>query len=90
MAKNCAASIDNKNGAEAKDWKKGVEVRVVRNCKGRKHSNYAPEEGNRYDGIYKVLFLCLVYSLLSKFTEFHETLQAFRYQYVDDPYFQVT
>lgn len=29
-------------------------MRVVRNCKGRKHSEYAPEEGNRYDGIYKV------------------------------------
>lgn len=26
----------------------------VRNHKGRKTSKYAPEEGNRYDGIYKV------------------------------------
>ena len=26
----------------------------VRNHKGRKNSKYAPEEGNRYDGIYKV------------------------------------
>ena len=29
-------------------------MRVVRNCKERKISKYAPEEGNRYDGIYKV------------------------------------
>ena len=27
----------------------------VRNHKGRKTSSYAPEEGNRYDGIYKVV-----------------------------------
>ncbi len=30
-------------------------VRVVRNYKGRKSSESAPEEGNRYDGIYKVV-----------------------------------
>ena len=30
-------------------------MRVVRNYKGRKSSEYAPEEGNRYDGIYKVV-----------------------------------
>ncbi len=28
---------------------------VVRNYKGRKKSVYAPKEGNRYDGIYKVV-----------------------------------
>ena len=28
---------------------------MVRNWKGKKHSEYAPEEGNRYDGIYKVV-----------------------------------
>ena len=28
---------------------------MVRNWKGKKHSKYAPEEGNRYDGIYKVV-----------------------------------
>ncbi|KAK2491768.1 hypothetical protein MC885_011406, partial [Smutsia gigantea] len=41
--------------AEAKDWRSGKPVRVVRNVKGRKHSKYAPMEGNRYDGIYKVV-----------------------------------
>lgn len=53
MAKNCNEPI-NEKGAEAKDWRGGKPLRVVRNCKGRKHSDYAPEEGNRYDGIYKV------------------------------------
>ncbi|KAK3584575.1 hypothetical protein CHS0354_024623 [Potamilus streckersoni] len=55
LAKNCDAPLDNKKGAEAKDWKAGKPVRVVRNCKGRKHSDYSPEEGNRYDGIYKIV-----------------------------------
>ena len=48
--------INTKNGAEAKNWKSGKPVRVVRNCKLAKHSKYAPVEGNRYDGIYKVLY----------------------------------
>ncbi|KAJ8306437.1 hypothetical protein KUTeg_016982 [Tegillarca granosa] len=55
LAKNCNAPIDTKKGATAENWKDGKPVRVVRNCKGRKHSKYAPEEGNRYDGIYKVV-----------------------------------
>ncbi|XP_064113052.1 E3 ubiquitin-protein ligase UHRF1-like [Macrobrachium nipponense] len=54
LALNCNVPI-NKNGAEAKDWRGGKPVRVVRNEKGRKHSKYAPEEGNRYDGIYKIV-----------------------------------
>nr|QVX32599.1 UHRF1/2 [Platynereis dumerilii] len=55
LARNCHAKLNPKDGATAEDWKKGKPVRVVRNCKGRKHSEYAPEEGNRYDGIYKLL-----------------------------------
>ncbi|KAL8608900.1 hypothetical protein ACOMHN_063029 [Nucella lapillus] len=55
LAKNCNVAIDGKNGAEAKNWQGGKPVRVVRNCKGRKHSKYAPEEGNRYDGIFKIV-----------------------------------
>ncbi len=35
-------------------WINNKPARVVRNYKGRKNSEYAPEEGNRYDGIYKV------------------------------------
>lgn len=55
LALNCNAPINDKDGATAKDWRAGKPVRVVRNAKGRKHSKYAPEEGNRYDGIYKVV-----------------------------------
>lgn len=55
LARNCNAALDKVNGNEAKDWRGGKPVRVVRNCKGRKHSKYAPEEGNRYDGIFKVV-----------------------------------
>uniref|UniRef100_A0A8C9X0J2 E3 ubiquitin-protein ligase UHRF n=1 Tax=Sander lucioperca TaxID=283035 RepID=A0A8C9X0J2_SANLU len=55
VALNCNVPVNDKNGAEAKNWKAGKPVRVVRSCKGRKHSKYSPEEGNRYDGIYKVV-----------------------------------
>uniref|UniRef100_A0A7N6BD34 E3 ubiquitin-protein ligase UHRF n=1 Tax=Anabas testudineus TaxID=64144 RepID=A0A7N6BD34_ANATE len=55
LALNCNVPVNDKNGAEAKNWKEGKPVRVVRSCKGRKHSKYCPEEGNRYDGIYKVV-----------------------------------
>ncbi len=54
LALNCNAAVNEKEGAEAKDWKAGKSVRVVRSSKGRKHSKYSPEDGNRYDGIYKV------------------------------------
>lgn len=46
--------MNEKDGADAKDWKAGKPVRVVRSSKGRKHSKFCPEDGNRYDGIYKV------------------------------------
>ncbi|CAH0547983.1 unnamed protein product [Brassicogethes aeneus] len=55
LALNCYAKFNDKEGAESADWKKGKPVRVVRNYKLAKHSKYAPKEGNRYDGIYKVL-----------------------------------
>lgn len=55
LAINCNASVNEKDGAEAKNWKGGKPVRVIRSCKGRKHSKYSPEDGNRYDGIYKVV-----------------------------------
>ncbi|XP_050425724.1 E3 ubiquitin-protein ligase UHRF1-like [Adelges cooleyi] len=54
LALNCNAKIDEK-GATAADWKNGKPVRVVRNYKLSKHSKYAPETGNRYDGLYKVV-----------------------------------
>ena len=46
LALNCNAKL-NKDGAEAKDWKGGKPVRVIRSYKGRKHSEYAPEDGIR-------------------------------------------
>ncbi|GIX71912.1 e3 ubiquitin-protein ligase UHRF1 [Caerostris extrusa] len=52
LASNCNVAI-NKKGAEDEDWKAGKPVCVVRNCKGRKHSEFCKEEENRYDGIYK-------------------------------------
>ena len=47
LAMNCNAPVNKEKGAEAKDWKAGKPVRVLRNYKGAKHSKYAPEEGNR-------------------------------------------
>ncbi|KAM3876053.1 E3 ubiquitin-protein ligase UHRF1 [Diretmus argenteus] len=55
LALNCNASVNDKDGADAKNWRAGKPVRVIRSCKGRKHSKYSPEDGNRYDGIYKVV-----------------------------------
>lgn len=55
LARNCNAPVNATDGNESKDWKKGIPIRVVRNSKLAKHSKYAPEEGNRYDGIYKVV-----------------------------------
>ncbi|XP_023326891.1 E3 ubiquitin-protein ligase UHRF1 [Eurytemora carolleeae] len=56
LAMNCNAPV-REDGNEAKDWKAGQPVRVVRGYKLKKHSpKYAPEEeGFRYDGIYKVV-----------------------------------
>lgn len=53
LATNCKARIDNVNGAESEDWKNGKPVRVVRSYKEK--SEYAPTEGFRYDGVYKVV-----------------------------------
>ncbi|KYM96770.1 E3 ubiquitin-protein ligase UHRF1 [Cyphomyrmex costatus] len=56
LAKNCNAPVNTKIGASAStNWKQGKPVRVVRNYKLGKFSKYAPKDGNRYDGIYKVV-----------------------------------
>jgi len=55
LAMSCFAKL-NENGADAKeDWQKGKPIRVLRGYKGAKHSIYAPKEGCRYDGIYKLV-----------------------------------
>ncbi|KAJ2853879.1 hypothetical protein FB639_006470, partial [Coemansia asiatica] len=44
------------NGAEAKDWTKSSPIRVCRSYKAAKmHPEYAPLEGVRYDGLYKIV-----------------------------------
>lgn len=55
LASNCDAPLNDKVGAESRNWRAGKPVRVIRSSKGRRISQYAPEEGNRYDGIYKVV-----------------------------------
>uniref|UniRef100_A0A8C6VTK8 E3 ubiquitin-protein ligase UHRF n=1 Tax=Nothobranchius furzeri TaxID=105023 RepID=A0A8C6VTK8_NOTFU len=50
LALNCDAPLNDKDGAESRNWRAGKPVRVVRSSKGRRISKYAPEEGNRYDG----------------------------------------
>ncbi|XP_065843411.1 E3 ubiquitin-protein ligase UHRF1-like [Oscarella lobularis] len=54
LALNCNAPL-NDEGAEAKDWENGKPVRVIRSYKLLKTSKYAPKEGIRYDGTYKVV-----------------------------------
>ncbi|KAK0099046.1 hypothetical protein PV326_008360 [Microctonus aethiopoides] len=57
LALNCKAKFNDIIGAAAENWRDGIPVRVVRSAKMRKHSQshkYAPEQGFRYDGIYKV------------------------------------
>ena len=61
---SCDAPVNDSEGATAKNWRKGLPIRVVRSYKGyehymrfgHKHSKYcyAPPYGIRYDGIYKV------------------------------------
>jgi len=55
LAWSCMVRPVTDKGADAGDkWKEGKPVRVCRAWKLKKHSKYAPEEGFRYDGIYKV------------------------------------
>ncbi|KAJ2061716.1 hypothetical protein GGI17_002891 [Coemansia sp. S146] len=56
LALACAAEVDDLNGAEAADWKLSTPVRVCRSYKiAKKHPEFAPEAGVRYDGIYRVV-----------------------------------
>ncbi|KAG0046603.1 E3 ubiquitin-protein ligase uhrf1 [Gryganskiella cystojenkinii] len=54
LARTCHGKF-SKHGATAYDWRKSDPVRVIRSAKLKKHNpSFAPEEGNRYDGIYKL------------------------------------
>lgn len=59
LALNCNAQFNDVEGATAKDWQKGIPVRVIRAAKMRKHPQarmYAPEEGFRLvDDLYNFL-----------------------------------
>ncbi|XP_045779852.1 E3 ubiquitin-protein ligase UHRF1-like [Maniola jurtina] len=57
LARNCAAKPVSERGGDAGDnWRQGKPVRVMRSYKMRKaFPKYAPPEGIRYDGIYKVV-----------------------------------
>lgn len=69
LALNCDAALNDKDGAESKNWRAGKPVRVVRSSKGRRISKYAPEDGNRYDGIYKVFTPMRFAALMSLLNE---------------------
>ncbi|XP_059059747.1 E3 ubiquitin-protein ligase UHRF1-like [Achroia grisella] len=57
LARNCAVKeIKEAGGNAGNNWRNGKPVRVVRSYKMMKHfPKYAPKEGIRYDGIYKVV-----------------------------------
>lgn len=55
LAFSCDCKVDKEKGGEARNWRKGKPIRVVRSEKLKKHSSFAPDEGCRYDGIYKVV-----------------------------------
>eukprot|EP00095_Tigriopus_kingsejongensis_P006810 maker-scaffold2587_size14210-snap-gene-0.5 protein:Tk06810 transcript:maker-scaffold2587_size14210-snap-gene-0.5-mRNA-1 annotation:"e3 ubiquitin-protein ligase uhrf1 isoform x3" len=55
IAVSCACPLDTKVGGEARKWREGKPIRVVRSEKLKKHSKFAPVEGCRYDGIYRVV-----------------------------------
>ncbi|XP_065217147.1 E3 ubiquitin-protein ligase UHRF1-like [Planococcus citri] len=55
LALCCDCPLNDREGGTAKNWRAGKPVRVIRNYKLAKFSKYAPTEGNRYDGIYKVV-----------------------------------
>jgi len=55
IASNCKAKVNSKGADAGANWKAGEPIRVLRSYKGKKHSDFAPDAGVRYDGIYKVV-----------------------------------
>ncbi|KAJ2142136.1 hypothetical protein IW142_004479 [Coemansia sp. RSA 564] len=56
LALACAAPLDDKVGGTAKNWKQSSAIRVCRSYKVAKlHPEYAPAEGVRYDGLYRIV-----------------------------------
>jgi hypothetical protein len=56
LAVTCSAQFDEEFGAKAHRWRKSRPIRVCRTSR-RKHTHptYAPMEGIRYDGLYKIV-----------------------------------
>ncbi|KAI7869587.1 PUA-like domain-containing protein [Spinellus fusiger] len=56
LAMTCAAEVNDEVGAEAQDWKQSRPIRVCRTVQLARHNpTYAPTEGVRYDGLYKIV-----------------------------------
>ncbi|KAF2349052.1 SRA-YDG [Trinorchestia longiramus] len=55
LALNCNCKLTEEGGDAGEGWRGGRPIRVLRSYKGRRHSHYAPQEGIRYDGLYKVV-----------------------------------
>ncbi|KAJ2273642.1 hypothetical protein GGH14_004327 [Coemansia sp. RSA 370] len=56
LALACAAPLDETVGGTANDWKQSSPIRVCRSYKAaKKHPEYAPAEGVRYDGLYRIV-----------------------------------
>ncbi|CAB3377154.1 Hypothetical predicted protein [Cloeon dipterum] len=54
LAQSCYAGLNVKEGAVSVDWMKGLPIRLVRGHRFGQVSRFAPPEGYRYEGIFKV------------------------------------
>lgn len=56
LAVTCNVPFNGETGAKAHNWRKSRPIRVCR-AASRKHTHptYAPTEGIRYDGLYKIV-----------------------------------
>lgn len=56
IALTCNAPFNDEVGATARNWRKSRPIRVCRSRqRAKSHPEFAPEEGFRYDGLYKVV-----------------------------------
>jgi hypothetical protein len=56
LAITCNALFNEEFGATAQNWRKSRPIRVCRTYRRYKtHPQFAPKEGIRYDGLYKIV-----------------------------------
>ncbi|CAG9828698.1 unnamed protein product [Diabrotica balteata] len=55
LARSCYAELNPRGAQSAQDWQAGLPVRVVRCPHKKQESTVSPNDGYRYDGIYKVV-----------------------------------